>query len=156
MPETSRTEPSLPVDVAPVVDPEETAPEAHHDDEHSPARTADLLLYARRPMSAVPHRVIRAWGASDDPSHLGLVGVYVIVEPGISDERLIQLCRDIQKYHRDANALSVRILDSEEAATYDRHVDGGALKNQHQVATVSRDPKLGLDEFRVHGELVKP
>ena len=107
-------------------------------------------------MSAVPHRVIRGWGAGEDSGQLGLVGAYVIVEPGISDEQLIQLSRDIREYHRDAKALSVRILDSEEAATYDRHIDGGALKNQHQVATVTRDKTLGVDSIYVRGELVKP
>ena len=150
------SEPSEPVDVAPTDDRLPQAPEAHAEVEHAPAATGDLLLYAKRPMSAVPHRVIRAWGASDDRSHLGLVGAYVIVEPGISDEQLIELCRDIQEYHRDANALSVRILDSEEAATYDRHIDGGALKNQHQVATVTRDRTLGVDSIHVRGEVVKP
>jgi hypothetical protein len=134
----------------------EEAPEAHGDPEPAPAPTADLALYAKRPMSAVPHRVIRGWGASGDRSQLGLVGAYVIVEPGISDEQLAKLCRDIQEYHRDAKALSVRILDSEEAATYDRHIDGGALKNEHQVATVTRDPALGVDAVHVRGELVEP
>jgi hypothetical protein len=149
-------EPSQPVEVAPMDDRVAEAPEAHADREHAPAATGDLMLYAKRPMSALPHRVIRGWGASDDHSQLGLVGAYVIVEPGISDERLVELCRDIRAYHRDANALSVRILDSEEAATYDRHSDGGAFKNQHQVATVTRDPKLGVDTIQVRGELVEP
>ena len=149
-------EPSQPVDVAPMDDRVAEASEAHADREHAPAATGDLVLYAKRPMSALPHRVIRAWGASDDRSHLGLVGAYLIVEPGISDEQLVELCRDIQAYHRDANALSVRILDSEEAATYDRHIDGGAFKNQHQLATVTRDLTLGVDAIHVRGELVKP
>jgi len=147
---------SRPADVASMDEREETTSEAHDDPENAPAPTADLLLYAERPMSAVPHRVTRAWGASDAGSHLGLVGAYLIVEPGISDEQLIELCRDIRKYHESANALSVRILDSEEAATYDRDIDGGALKQQHQVATVTRDPKLGVDAIHVRGELVKP
>jgi len=156
MHEARPAEPSQPVAVASKDDREESSSEAHHDAEHAPPRTADLLLYARRPMSAVPHRVVRAWGASDDPKQLGLVGAYVIVEPGMTDAQLIQLCRDIREYHRDANVLSVRILDSEQAATYDRHIDGGALKNQHQVATVSRDPTIGVDDIQVRGELVKP
>ena len=107
-------------------------------------------------MSTVPHRVIRGWGASDDGSQLGLVGAYVIVEPGISDAQLIKLCRDIHKYHRDAKTLSVRILDSEDAATYDRHIDGGALMNQHEVATVTRDPALGVNGIDVRGKLLEP
>jgi len=156
MQQTPPAEPSRPADAALLDEREETTSEAHDDPEHAPAATGDLELYARRPMSAVPHRVIRAWGAGEDRGQLGLVGAYVIVEPGLSDEQLTQLCRDIQEYHRDAKALSVRILDSEEAATYDRHIDGGALKNQHQVATVTRDPKLDVDAIHVRGELVKP
>lgn len=153
---TPRAEPSQPADVAPMADREETTSEPHDDSEHAPERTADLLLYAKRPMSAVPHHVIRAWGATDDRSQLGLVGAYVIVDPEISDAQLTKLCRDIQAYHRDANALSVRIFDSEEAATYDRHIDGGALKNQRQVATVTRDSKLREDSIHVRGERVEP
>ena len=149
-------EPSKPIGVAPMDEVVSEASEAHGDLEHVPAPTGDLHLYAERPMSPVPHRVIRAWGASDDPSHLGLVGAYVIVEPGLSDAKLIELCRDIRAYHKDANALSVRILDSEEAATYDRHIDGGLFKNQHQVATVTRDPKFGEDSIHVRGERVEP
>jgi hypothetical protein len=149
--------PSAPVAVAPKVEPEAAGSDAHdHAEPEAPAGTEDLLLYARRPMSATPHRVLRGWGASDDPSNLGLVGAYVIVDPGMSDQQLIQLCRDVREYHRDAKALSVRILDSEDAATYDRHVDGGAYKDQHQVATVTRDPKHDVDEIRVRGEIVKP
>ena len=152
----SPAEPSPPAGVAASNDPGETTAEAHPDAEHAPAETADLLQYARRPMSAVPHRVVRAWGAGKDPSQLGLVGAYVIVEPGIGDAQLIQLCRDIQRYHGDAKALSVRILDSEEAASYDLHTDGGAFKQQHQVAAVTRDAKLGVDAIYLRGELVKP
>ncbi len=152
---TPPAEPSQPVDVAPMDDSVTEAPEARG--EHAPAATGDLLVYAERPMSAVPHRVIRGWGASGDNSHLGLVGAYVIVEPGVTDEQLTQLCVDIQEYHRSANAVSVKIFDSEEAATYDRHIDGGELKNRHQVATVTRDSALGLDAIYVRGErVVKP
>ena len=107
-------------------------------------------------MSAVPHRVVRGWGASEEHSELGLVGAYVIVEPGISNEQLTRLSRDIQKYHRDAKALSVRILDSEEAATYDRHIDGGALGEQHEIATVTRDPAIGVNRILVRGKVVGP
>jgi hypothetical protein len=152
--QTPLAERSEPVDIAPMDDSPADASEAQGDQEHAPAATGDLLTYVERPMSAVPHRVIRGWGASDENSHLGLVGAYVIVEPRMTDEQLTQLCVDIQEYHRSANALSVKIFDSEGAATYDRHIDGGELKNRHQVATVTHDSALGLDAIHVRGELV--
>jgi hypothetical protein len=155
--EPPAAEPSAAVDVAPVDEKRAEAPDPHGD-EHAPAPSGDLEHYAKRPMSAVPHRVVRGWGASEENSQLGLVGAYVVVEPGISDAQLTQLCKDIQRYHRDAKVLSVRILDSEEAATYDRHIDGGALANRHQVASVKRDPTLGVKdgEILVRNKLVKP
>jgi hypothetical protein len=151
-------EPTQPVDVAPSDERAAEAPEAQGDLQHAAAPSGDLEHYAKRPLSAVPHRVVRGWGASEENSQLGLVGAYVVVDPGISDAQLTQLCRDIQKYHRDAKVLSVRILDSEEAATYDRHIDGGALGNRHVVASVKRDPTLGVKdgEIRVRDKLVTP
>ncbi len=163
--EPAPAEPDPPLDVAPsdertaeTAEAAEAAeaPEAQGDLEHAASPTGDLEHYAKRPMSAVPHRVLRAWGAGDEHSQLGLVGAYLVVEPGISDEQLIKLSRDIQKYHRDAKALSVRILDSEEAATYDRHIDGGALGEQHEIATVTRDPTIGVNRIRVRGKDLDP
>ena len=59
-------------------------------------------------------------------------------------------------YHQGAKALSVRVLDSEEAATYDRHADGGALAKRHLVASVSRSEGLGLDSIEVRGAPIEP
>ncbi len=148
-------EPSPAVEVAPLNEKKLAEAPEPHGDEHAAAPSGDLELYAERPMSTVPHRVVRGWGAaSDDLSRLGLVGAYVIVEPGISDAQLTRLALDIHKYHRDAKALSVRILDSEEAATYDRHIDGGALGEQHEVATVTRDPQLDVNRILVRGKVI--
>jgi hypothetical protein len=116
----------------------------------------DLLLYEREPMSGIPHRVVRGWGASEDRVQAGRVGAYVVVDPSISDEELIQLARDIRDYHRGANAVAVRILDSEEAATYDYHEDGGVRRDQHLVGRVQRDTALGVDAIQVRGESIEP
>ena len=116
----------------------------------------DLELYAQQPLSTVPHRVLKGWGAGSDAKVPGVVGVYVIVDPRISTRDLEFLARDIREYHRDADALTVRIVDSEEAATYDRHIDGGALLQRHLVATVHRNARLGVDEIQVRGVSVEP
>ena len=107
-------------------------------------------------MSDVPHRVVTAWGATGDDARLGLVGAFVIVAPGISDAKLTRLAQDIRRYHRSAASVSVQILDSEQAATYDQHVDGGALKERHLVARINLDPSLGVDEIHVRGKRVTP
>jgi hypothetical protein len=102
-------------------------------------RTGDLAIYDRKPMSAVPHRVSRAWGLSDDPGQRKLIGAYLIVEPGISDAELMKLGRDLIDYHRDAKILAVRVYDSEQAASYDRETDGGKLADDHLVARIVND-----------------
>jgi len=143
--------------VAPPLDPERPAEPGRPEHAHELATdTPDFELYRGRPMSAVPHRIVRAWGAAGGSETPGMVGAFVVVEPGISDEELARLCRDIRAYHQGAKALSVRVLDSEEAATYDRHADGGALAKRHLVASVSRSEGLGLDSIEVRGAPIEP
>jgi hypothetical protein len=118
--------------------------------------TGDLVFYERKPMSAIPHRVVRGWGARGAGRVPGFVGAVVVVDPSISDERLVRLARDIRAYHSDAEALSVRILDSERAGLYDRHSDGGALLARHLVGVVNRNARLGTDRITVRGREVTP
>jgi len=118
--------------------------------------TGDLRYYEKYPMSRIPHRVVRGWGARGAGSLPGAVGVFVVVDPRISDAELETLARDIRDYHHDADALSVRILDSHEAATYDRHSDGGALAAEHLVALASRNERLEEDVIEVRGRAVEP
>jgi len=115
--------------------------------------TGDLELYASRPMSAVPHRVVRAWGARGSGNPPGAVGAFVVVDPAISDAGLEALIADIRRYHVDATALSVRILDSERAASYDRHSDGGAFAAAHLVGRISRNETLGTDRVEIRGRV---
>jgi hypothetical protein len=114
----------------------------------------DLALYADHPMSEVAHRVVRGWGAGARSPSPGHVGAYVVVDPAIDDAALRELALDIRDYHRSAEAVAVRIVDSEEAATYDRHTDGGARLQAHLVASVRRDERLGLDEVEIRGERI--
>jgi len=107
----------------------------------------ELGLYAARPLSTVPHQVLKAWGA--DPG--AGVGLYVIVAPSLPTADLERLARDIREYHGDADSLNVRILDSERAATYDRHLDGGELLQLHLVATVRRNERFGVDSIEIRG-----
>lgn len=117
--------------------------------------TGDLALYEEVPMSPVPHHVVRGWGARGAGAVPGVVGVFVIVDPEIGDEQLAELARDIRAYHSDAEALSVRILDSELAARYDRHSDGGALAAAHLVGLVNRNEQLGTDRIEIRGRVLE-
>ncbi len=112
----------------------------------------ELDLYAARPLSTVPHQVLKGWGADRGAG----VGLYVIVAPSLPTADLERLARDIRKYHGDADSLNVRILDSERAATYDRHLDGGELLQLHLVTTVRRNGRFGVDKIEVRGLLVDP
>jgi hypothetical protein len=117
--------------------------------------TGDLELYRERPMSAVPHEVVRGWGARRGGRIPGLVGAYVVVDPSRSDQELERLARDIRDFHYDAEALSVRILDSEEAAVYDRHGDGGALAAEHLVGRVNVNERLGVNRIEIRGRVIE-
>ena len=144
-----RTEPS--VRVEPELARPETAREPG-DDEAEYFEFSDVEYYADRPpMSPVPHAVVRGWGARGGGRVPGIVGVYVVVDPSISNESLEELARDIRDYHYDAAALSIRIFDSEHAATYDRHSDGGALAADHLVATVNRNDRFGTARTEIRG-----
>jgi len=113
--------------------------------------TGDLGLYDREPMSRVPHRVVRGWGARGAGSVPGFVGAVVIVEPDLTDDALAQLARDILRFHSDAKAISIRILDLERAGTYDRHSDGGALIAEHLVGLINRNEGLGTERITIRG-----
>jgi hypothetical protein len=141
---------------AAVPEPPPAAGHVHEPDAEAAKPDDDLLLYEREPMSRVPHQVVRAWGATEDRQQAGRVGAYVVVDPSISDQELILLARDIRDYHRGATAVTVRILDSEEAAAYDYHEDGGVRRDQHLVGRVQRDTALGVDAIQVRGETIEP
>ena len=107
----------------------------------------DLDLYVARPLSTVPHQVLKGWGANRGAG----VGLYVIVAPGLPTAELERLARDIREYHANADSLNVRVVDSEWAATFDRHLDGGELLRLHLVATVRRNERFGVDSIEIRG-----
>jgi hypothetical protein len=129
---------------------------AHAPPEDAPADpTGDLAYYASYPLSDVPHRVVRGWGVGPRSRLPGVVGATLVVAPGIDRASLARLARDIREYHRSAEIVAVRVLDSLEAATYDRHADGGALLAESVVATVHRNGDLGIDVVEVRGEAIE-
>ncbi len=104
------------------------------------------------PASSIPHKVVRSWGAEGGGSRVpGVVGMYVVVSPHISSEDLLKLSQDLLNHHRGAAVLNVRILDAAEAATYDKHADGGALTMQHVVAEVRRHEQSELESIHIRG-----
>jgi hypothetical protein len=124
--------------------------------ENAPADpTGDLAYYAFYPLSDVPHRVVRGWGVGPRSRLPGVVGATVVVAPGIDRASLTSLARDIREYHRSAEIVAVRVLDSLEAATYDRHADGGALLAESVVATIHRNDDLGIEVVEVRGEAIE-
>jgi hypothetical protein len=127
----------------------------HHPHADEASEDSDVGHYADYPMSPVPHTVVRGWGARGDGPVRGHVGAFVVVSPDIDDSELERLGRDIRDYHEGATALSVRILDSMEAATDDRHSDGGVLQSEHRVGTVRRNERLGRDLIEVRGREIE-
>lgn len=99
----------------------------------------------------VPHRVLAAWGWRKGEPGTGLVGGRLVVDPGLPTPELERLARDLRERFREEPAVHVEVFDSEEAASYDRHEDGGALAQRHLVAVVARNPAFGLDSIRIRG-----
>jgi hypothetical protein len=127
-----------------------------HDHAPDDSFASERAWYAAQPLSPVPHAIARGWGAAPESQRRGVVGLYVIVDPDLPTRDLEQLARDIYAYHASASELTVRILDSEEAATYDRHVDGGERLHRHIVAMVRRNLHLQVDSIEVRGEPIDP
>jgi len=89
--------------------------------------------------------------------HVGrTVGLVVVVDPQLPTAALERLARDIRERYAGAAILAVRIFDSEEAASYPQHLEGGALARRHLVADVTRNATLGVDTMRVRGIPIDP
>lgn len=108
------------------------------------------------PLSAIRHRVVRSWGAAPGSGSNAPRELHLVVEPSLGTPQLEQLLRDVLAHHAEAEVLTIRIYDSEHAATYDRHSDGGALAERHLVASMSRHRLLGVESLRVRGVDLDP
>lgn len=116
---------------------------------------AELTAWLNRnPLSRQPHEVVRAWGGP--PGTRQMVGLHVVVDSSLATPALEQLVRDLREAYGAAPIFATHVYDSEEAAVYDRHRDGGALAARHLVARVVRDPSLERDSIQVRGEFVDP
>ncbi len=120
---------------------------------HQPV--TDLVAWLNQnPLSPHPHEIARAWGGS--PGATRPVGLYVVVRPNLPTSQLEALARDLRAAYADAGVFALQVFDSEEAATYDRHTDGGALAELHLVARVVRDEALGTDTLQIRGNVIEP
>ena len=104
------------------------------------------------PFSAVPYQQLRGWQAAEGRT----LGLDLIVDPRLPTAALEQLARDALRQHAEAEVLAVNVYDSEEAATYDRHSDGGALAERHLVARARRHRALGVESIQVRGVEMQP
>jgi hypothetical protein len=119
-----------------------------------PDPAAEGAAPAEVPLSSVAHRVLTSWGgASGTP---GPRELQLLVEPGLGTHELERLLRDAVSTCAAADVLTIRIYDSEHAARYDRHSDGGALAERHLVASMSRHRRLGVESLRVRGVELDP
>lgn len=121
--------------------------------EERPDPTGDLAHYRASPMSEVPHVVVRGWGVGARSKQPGAIGAVVIVEPGLDEDSVERLARDIRAYHLREDSVSIRVMDDPAAALYDRHSDGGLQAEARLVARIVRNDRLEVDEIRV-GERV--
>ena len=117
-------------------------------------RTSLAAWLNENPISPTPHAVIRAWGGG--PGGPGPVGLRIVVDQNLPTVELEVLLRDVRTAYGAADVLSTHVYDSEEAATYDRHIDGGALAALHLVARVVRDTALKVDTIQIRGQAIEP
>jgi hypothetical protein len=108
------------------------------------------------PLSSIRHRLLRSWGGAPGSGSTGPRELQLVVEPSLGTPELERLLRDVIAHHAEAEILTIRIYDSQEAATYDRHSDGGALAQRHLVASMSRHRRLGVESLRVRGVEIHP
>ena len=110
-------------------------------------------------VSHVPQQMLRSWIRTAQPGAPAVGGMTLVVDPNLSTGELDRLARDVHQRSLGAQIFHARIYDSEEAATYDKHSDGGAMAERHLVAVVTRNTPRGLDVIRVRGvkiELAEP
>lgn len=132
--------------------------EAGHGHEGASAeeQAHDLVAWLNEnPLSESPHQVLRAWGGRPGKATRP-VGLTIVVNQHLPTPALERLARDVRERYQEAPIFSTEIFDSEEAASYDRHSDGGALAARHLVARVVRDESLGVDSLRVRGYSLEP
>jgi len=131
------------------------APEAPDVATAAPIARSELVRWLNEnPLSDAPHEVLNAWGGP--PGSAGPVGLNIVVDSELPSAELERLVMDLRREYQSAEVLSTLVYDSEEAATYDRHIDGGAMASRHVVARVVRDEALEVDRIQVRGQIITP
>jgi hypothetical protein len=122
---------------------------------------ADTIRYPIAPkltdrsLSTIPHDVIGAWDDSAAPHTLGSRRAFIlVVPPDLSDRELADLARDVRDSHLDAEWLTLRVFDSQAAATRPSWTDGGEIRRRHLVAELRRNTAGPGEQLEVRGREV--
>lgn len=140
----------------------ESAPEAPAEAGPPPAipSHAQIRVQAKlvpKPLSSVSHEVVGAWDEAPDSPDPGKHRAFVvIVKPGISDAELENLARDVRDQNREAEVLDVRIFDDKAASLQGHLADGGQAAFTHQIGSINRNDRIGIDVIRLRGKIVSP
>jgi len=92
------------------------------------------------PKSRVPHRVVKAWGRDEKGHPKGAIGFLIVVDPSITNAKLTDLAKDVLAANQDAERMSVRIYDSEEALSPELHQAHDPVIAEHTIGRIWVNP----------------
>ena len=92
------------------------------------------------PKSRVPHRVVKAWGRDEKGRPKGTIGFLIVVDPSITNAKLTELAKDVLAANKDAERMSVRIYDSEEALSPELHQAHDPVIAEHTIGRIWVNP----------------
>ena len=92
------------------------------------------------PKSRVPHRVLKAWGRDETGLPKGAIGFLIVVDPSITNAKLTELAKDVLAANQDAERMSVRIYDSEEALSPELHQAHDPVIAKHTIGRIWVNP----------------
>ena len=111
--------------------------------------------YQGQGWSTVPYELVAASDGSDEEGVEGPRRLFIaVVEPGLPDESIERLVRDLRVRHRSAEVLRIRIFDDRDAALTPTYTDDGAAREAHLQADLLREP--GRERFVLRGREVRP
>ncbi|MGH0028164.1 MAG: hypothetical protein ACQGVC_00105 [Myxococcota bacterium] len=111
--------------------------------------------YRGQSWSSVDYELVAAHDGTPEAEGEGPRRLFIaVVEPGLSDERVERLVRDIRARHRGAETLRIRVFDSKQAALTPSWTDAGDARKQHLVADFLREP--GRERMLIRGREVQP
>ena len=108
------------------------------------------------PKSRVPHRVVKAWGRDEKGHPKGAIGFLIVVDPSITNAKLTDLAKDVLAANQDAERMSVRIYDSEEALSPELHQAHDPVIAEHTIGRIWVNPTGSpfdpRTRFQIRGE----